>query len=188
MRKKIGVSLENGYTRIANELLELVCKAPMTDMSRRFLLAIMRLTYGWQASEKPLSRGCIMRIMGIKSCKTFTKTRDKLHNENVVIHRFCGQRTKSVYKVNTEGVKNLVSFYIRQGVKGLSPFVCKRGHSKDILKKEKKQQKVSQPLGDLGGKQPINIINNITLPSIINTNPNKQPGRLVNDKEAWKGL
>ena len=177
-RKTKEVSLDNGYTRIANELLELICKMPSIGLSGRFLLSIMRLTYGWHTSEKPLSRRSIMRVMGIKSCKTFIKVRDKLHNDNIVIHRFCGQRTKSVYKVNKEGVKILVSFYIGKGVKALSPLTHKRGHSKESIKKEKKEEKVyNQNVDNLGTNEKV-VIN------IINTVPKVDTSRLKNDSEA----
>lgn len=39
--------LENGYTRIANELLEALAKVRMPDHCRRVLLTVMRMTYGF---------------------------------------------------------------------------------------------------------------------------------------------
>ncbi|QJQ93938.1 MULTISPECIES: replication protein [Halomonadaceae] len=39
--------MEDGFTRIANELLEGIIGAPLTDRERRVVLAIVRLTYGW---------------------------------------------------------------------------------------------------------------------------------------------
>lgn len=42
-----GPQVEDGYTRIANELLEALITAPLTDRERRVALAVIRLTYGW---------------------------------------------------------------------------------------------------------------------------------------------
>ena len=49
--------LEKGYTRIANELLEAVCRTNLSGSELRILLYIIRRTYGFNRSyaEIPLS-------------------------------------------------------------------------------------------------------------------------------------
>lgn len=42
-----GPQVEDGYTRIANELFDEIIGAPVNDRERRVVLAIIRLTYGW---------------------------------------------------------------------------------------------------------------------------------------------
>ncbi len=48
-------SLDDGYTRIANELLEAAMSHPMTKRQLRVLLAIMRKTYGFNKKEDRIS-------------------------------------------------------------------------------------------------------------------------------------
>lgn len=43
--------LEGGYTKIANELLEAMCKYITNPSSLRIALIIVRLTYGWNRKE-----------------------------------------------------------------------------------------------------------------------------------------
>ncbi len=45
--EKRGPQVEDGFTRIANELFEAIITAPLTDRERRVAMAVMRLTYGW---------------------------------------------------------------------------------------------------------------------------------------------
>lgn len=49
--------IENGYTRIANELLEAVCRFRFSGNEMRILLFIIRMTYGYsrKSAEIPLS-------------------------------------------------------------------------------------------------------------------------------------
>ncbi len=47
VQDKRGPQVEDGYTRIANELFEAIITAPLTDRERRVAMAVMRLTYGW---------------------------------------------------------------------------------------------------------------------------------------------
>jgi len=51
--------LENGYTRIANELLDALCRINLSPYESRCLLAIVRLTYGFQRKSAKLSFGQI---------------------------------------------------------------------------------------------------------------------------------
>jgi phage replication O-like protein O len=42
-----NVQLENGYTRIADALLEALCRAPVPGRHHRVVIALIRLTYGY---------------------------------------------------------------------------------------------------------------------------------------------
>lgn len=188
MRKVKEVSLQNGYTRIANELLETLCRTPMTNLSRRFLLAVMRLTWGWQQSERKLSRQSIMYVMGITSNQTFHRIRQKLHDEGIVIHRHCGQRRRAMYKVMPQTLiergKILDPSYTRNGASPCPLPHKRRVMSKEILKKVKKEQKVSQPVDN----SKVNVHIHNYLGSALNANPSKEAGRLINDREALSNL
>lgn len=47
--------LEDGYTPIANELLEAVLRSDLSRQESKILFAIMRQTYGWHRKEAPIS-------------------------------------------------------------------------------------------------------------------------------------
>lgn len=57
--------LENGYTRIADEILEKVAQTKLNGTQLRILLIVWRCTYGWQKKEHELSEGYLSKATGI---------------------------------------------------------------------------------------------------------------------------
>ena len=57
--------LENGYTRIADEILENVAKTKLNGTQLRILLIVWRSTYGWQKKEHELSEKYLSEATGI---------------------------------------------------------------------------------------------------------------------------
>lgn len=57
--------LKNGYTRIANELLEAICRVRLSCYAHRVLLAIIRETYGFHIKSWPISEGRLAKITGL---------------------------------------------------------------------------------------------------------------------------
>lgn len=58
---KANPQLENGYTRIANELFEAIIEYPFTCAELRIILLIIRRTYGWKMSKSYISYGSVAR-------------------------------------------------------------------------------------------------------------------------------
>jgi len=56
---------EDGYTRIANELLSALCRVKLTLYEWRVLMALIRLTYGYNRKMSQISLGQIGRVTGI---------------------------------------------------------------------------------------------------------------------------
>jgi phage replication O-like protein O len=56
MRKRGNPQLEHGHTRIANELLEALVGYPFGGGELKVVLAIIRLTYGWQTKSRPIKQ------------------------------------------------------------------------------------------------------------------------------------
>lgn len=54
--------VEDGFTRIANELFVALIQAPMTDRERRVALAVVRLTYGWNKKADRLADSQIAEV------------------------------------------------------------------------------------------------------------------------------
>ena len=60
------VQLENGYTRIANGILEALTKAPLNGTQFRIVMLIWRETYGFNRKECSLSESYIASRLGLK--------------------------------------------------------------------------------------------------------------------------
>lgn len=60
------VQLENGFTRIANELMEILARAPLNGTQFRILILILRETYGFQRKECAVSESYIAVRLGLK--------------------------------------------------------------------------------------------------------------------------
>jgi phage replication O-like protein O len=62
--------LENGYTRIANEILEEVTKLPLNGTQFRIVIAIWRYTYGFQRKEHEISLAFLSSAAGLNERQT----------------------------------------------------------------------------------------------------------------------
>ena len=62
---KANPQLENGYTRIANELFEVIIEYPFTCAELRIILLVFRRTYGWKTSKSFISYGSIARKLSM---------------------------------------------------------------------------------------------------------------------------
>lgn len=58
--------LENGFTRIANELLEVFIRFPFSQRQLRLVLALARATYGWQSKKARLPKLRLARLTGMR--------------------------------------------------------------------------------------------------------------------------
>jgi phage replication protein O, N-terminal domain len=58
--------IENGYTKIANELLEAITKTKLSSLQLRILLLILRYTYGFGRKEADLSLSFISEALEAK--------------------------------------------------------------------------------------------------------------------------
>lgn len=59
------VQLENGFTRIANELLDALAMQPLNGTQWRILIVVFRYTYGFNRKEHELSEAFISKASGI---------------------------------------------------------------------------------------------------------------------------
>lgn len=64
-REKRGPQVEDGYTRIANDLLEQVMAAPFTLRELRVVMAVVRLTYGWNRKQARVTGGLLAKLTGL---------------------------------------------------------------------------------------------------------------------------
>lgn len=75
--------LENGYTPIANEILERLCEINLTSYQFRVLLYIFRKTYGFHKKEDWISVSQIVEATGIKQSHV-SRTKKELVAKNIL--------------------------------------------------------------------------------------------------------
>jgi phage replication O-like protein O len=88
---------ENGYTKIANEILNHVYKLKLNGTQFRIILLVWRYTYGFSRKEHELSEGFIAKAISINrkqvsrelkeliDCKIITVIRDSTHVSSRII-------------------------------------------------------------------------------------------------------
>ena len=126
------VQLENGFTRIANELLEALAMYDFTGQERKFLDAVIRLSYGCGKKTATFQSWSQCETFGLaRQCLLSTRRKDgildKLAKANIVIVDYT---TKTVgiqkyYKywqikmkdiVNTKGFCSLIDYNLKCNV------------------------------------------------------------------------
>jgi len=75
---------ENGYTKIANELLEQIVATPLPDNEHRMLLFIIRKTYGYNKKEDRISLTQFEKALK-RSRPVVSKTLKNLKARNIVV-------------------------------------------------------------------------------------------------------
>ncbi|WP_438312297.1 replication protein [Sporosarcina sp. FA9] len=78
-----GVQTENGYTRIANELLEQISRFKFNGTEFRILMIVWRYTYGFNRKGHALSTSFIAEAIGIDNSRV-RKVLKKLIDTNVI--------------------------------------------------------------------------------------------------------
>ncbi|MCK5185894.1 MAG: replication protein, partial [Deltaproteobacteria bacterium] len=77
--------LEDGYTRVANDLIEMgFARTNFSAYESRVLWVLLRKTYGWQKKEDKISVSQFVEKTGIKR-RHVQRTVDKLEGRNIII-------------------------------------------------------------------------------------------------------
>lgn len=79
-----NVQKENGYTMIANELLEEICRLPLTGYEFAILLFVVRRTYGFHKKTDHISIGQFQGNCGISRQSTINCL-DRLVKANILV-------------------------------------------------------------------------------------------------------
>jgi len=137
--------LENGYFRIANEIVEALIRTNLSSYQSRILWAILRKTYGYAKKEDRISLSQLAELTGLRKQHVWRSFRE-LRERNLVTKRgyFIAfnkdyQQWRELPKGVTSHKSNLRG--LRGNLKGL-PKVTKRGdhkRQKTILQKTSAQ-------------------------------------------------
>jgi phage replication O-like protein O len=106
---------ENGYTRIANELLEQIISRRIPGQELRVVLFILRKTYGFSKKSDQISYGQIGKAMGIP------RTRAIMHVKNLVSKKILGSLNNGTRQPLTMWINKDYSQWKDSPIKGTSP-------------------------------------------------------------------
>ena len=77
---------EEGYTKLANEILEALCHLRINGEARQVLDAILRKTYGWNKKEDAISLSQFVLLTGLKKV-TVCKAIYRLISMNLITQK-----------------------------------------------------------------------------------------------------
>lgn len=124
--------LENGYTPIANEILEKLSKINLTAYQYRVLFYIFRKTYGYHKKEDWISISQIVEATGLKQSHV-SRTKKELVNKNILYTptgiKISFQKDWRLWKVN---IPNEV---YRKNIPNEDKNIPVQGHTKDNIQK-----------------------------------------------------
>jgi phage replication O-like protein O len=89
--------LENGYTRIANELLEAIARAPLSAREFRVLFALVRETYGWTRKASDVTAAQVGRLTGLQRTQA-ARTLRRLKARQVLVNGAGGLGVQKDYE------------------------------------------------------------------------------------------
>jgi len=96
----VKAQLENGYTRIANELLEGFCCAKIRQNEFKILLALMRLSYGWAQKDTGDRAGIseMRKLTGLPNNQIYEAVKGLRASGVVLVEK----QRQNIYKINTQ--------------------------------------------------------------------------------------
>ncbi len=138
----MSAQLENGHTRIANEILESLCKLKISNYESRFLYALFRKTYGFQKKEDFISLSQFSKLTGIEPQHIARAKKQLLEKRMIVLNKNkIGINTElPQWVVPEQVVPNKVTSSTSRG----NQVVPHEVDTKETLTKETIQKKVAQ--------------------------------------------
>ena len=83
------VQVEHGHTRIANELLEALIRAPITPGQFRVMFAILRLTFGWNRKADRIASSQLSELTGLRA-SSVRRILAQLEDRNLILRTVSG--------------------------------------------------------------------------------------------------
>lgn len=107
--------LEDGFTRIANDILDELCKIKLSSYQTRVLLYILRKTYGFNKKEDWISVSQIEEATGIYKAHV-SRAKKELIDRNIVTsngNKIAFQKNSKLWKELPKQVTNKDSYHSR---------------------------------------------------------------------------
>lgn len=96
-----GPQLEDGHVQIANELYEAIILSPLTLREMRVVMAVIRLTYGWNRKQARVTSGLLAKLTGLHSSRV-AKVLSGLIEKRVILRHGGSRSPISINKHYTE--------------------------------------------------------------------------------------
>lgn len=97
-----NVQLENGYTRIANELLQALVMFSLSGAELAVCLIIIRLTYGYQKKQAQISYGAISKLTGLQRLSVARTIKHLVKNKVLGMQKTKGNRNANILWINKD--------------------------------------------------------------------------------------
>jgi phage replication O-like protein O len=111
--------LQNGYTKVANELLDAICKIPLSRYESQVFWYIIRKTYGFNKKEDWITQTQITMDTGILK-QNVSRTISKLKDRKMILRngKLIGiQKDYEIWKSNLNGLQKKSSKKITKVIK-----------------------------------------------------------------------
>lgn len=154
--KDVSPQLENGYTSLANEIVEQLAKTQLSGYESRYLWVLWRCTYGWHKTEDRISNSQFVEKTGLKK-QHLWRTESNLIKRKIV--------TKNGYKISFNKnysqwiesdklpkkvtVTNSGTKVTNSATKVTKNGAHKRNPTKEILQKKQESDVPSQDIVDI---------------------------------------
>ncbi len=94
--------IENGFTRLANELLEVIIASPFSGQDFRILFTIIRRTYGWNKGEDYISLSQFAQATGLQVKRCSQLISGLTANKVILVIDHRGLRGTKKYSINAD--------------------------------------------------------------------------------------
>lgn len=81
----MSAQLENGYTRIADEILEKLAKTKLNGTQFRILMVVWRATYGWNKKNHEISESFLAKATGIHKQQIKRELKSLIEKEILIV-------------------------------------------------------------------------------------------------------
>lgn len=171
---------ENGYTSIANEILEKIISSGLNGTEMAVLMFILRKTYGFHKLEDEISLSQFARAIPVTK-KSICVALNKLQLVNIItlVNRGSSKYSSNLWNFNKNYdlwtlVKNstlvkkstLVKFSSTTSVDIVNPLVKKTTHTKESIQKKKTKERKFLGTGS-GGDHPKLVKERLIIPPTI---------------------
>lgn len=177
--------LENGYTSIANEIMDALCKIRIPGEAMQVLLFILRKTYGWNKKEDRISLSQFAVGTGLKKT-TICKSLRKLEDMRLIITKKGKGITQFGNEYSTSYCFNKIYLNwvpLPKKVKGITQFGKNHYPIGDIQKQVTKDTKQKQKKTSSSLRSDVSVVERDSFNRFYDLYPRKV-GRAAAEK-AW---
>jgi phage replication O-like protein O len=188
MQKTKDGFLTNRYTKIPNQLLQLIIKTPFTLNQSKTFLALIRCCYGYNKERVPIRRKYLLHLTGFKHNITLQRSLFQLACAGIIRKYIISRRKPHEYEINRDyaswNIQGLKAelMYKKTGrlVASLRPLsgratASTQGRPTASTIKDNIERK------HIKDKERVFITN---FYNVLNTVPKSDLSRLTNDREA----